>query len=334
MKLLQRLWASPRSCIPIGLCSQEAQLHHRRWSSLLGFPWERAPLDWGLLLLLLGLLFFTGLLRLRWDCLLLRLCQSEWGELRQGENAHLGPQTSAEDAGLWARARQCQPGRYPFGYAIRLLGAGSSQGLADHAPTCPSCVRHAPKDHILAPQAGRQAPVPHPPGARTARAASTARLSSESSTNIQCGRIWRLWRICFTWSRRKGAAETAELQTEMGLELQRPRKSSIGGKWGGRTWDQRRGWEARTGPMSLSRWFYRGRHGILQHQVLVYIPKHGELTTSYWAALTEKAPSPHLGRRRAVLAESRARGPGPKAALAAPAAPGPAAGGWECGCAP
>ena len=66
----------------------------------------------------------------------------------------------------------------------------------------------------------------------------------------------------------------------------------------------------------------------------LYIPKHGELTTSYWAALTEKAPSPHPGRRRAVLAESRAQGPGPEAALAAPAAAGPAAGGWECGCAP
>lgn len=66
----------------------------------------------------------------------------------------------------------------------------------------------------------------------------------------------------------------------------------------------------------------------------LYIPKHGELTTSYWAALTEKAPSPHPGRRRAVLAESRAQGPGPEAALAAPAAPGPAAGGWECGRAP
>ena len=28
---------------------------------------------------------------------------------------------------------------------------------------------------------------------------------------------------------------------QMGLELERPRKSSIGGKWGGQAWDQKRG---------------------------------------------------------------------------------------------
>ena len=35
-----------------------------------------------------------------------------------------------------------------------------------------------------------------------------------------------------------------------------------------------------------------------------------------------------------VRAEAKAQGPGPPAALVAPTAPGLAADGWECGCAP
>lgn len=47
------------------------------------------------------------------------------------------------------------------------------------------------------------------------------------------------------------AAETAKLQIDVGLELGRPRRSSAFGKLVSGLGDQRRGWEARTGQMSL-----------------------------------------------------------------------------------
>lgn len=70
-------------------------------------------------------------------------------------------------------------------------------GLGITLPAGSIWVPHASKGHALT---HRQAiSAPGLPGLSTARATRTARLSSESSTNIQCGRIWRLRRICFTW---------------------------------------------------------------------------------------------------------------------------------------
>lgn len=150
-------------------------------------------------------------------------------ELRQGHNACLGP----PDPSKGVRGIGCPPGSAGMG-DIHLVTPPPAP-----ACPCPAWPPPAPFDVHRAQQA------PHPrwqeargtpllPGPSTARAARTARLSSESRTNIQCGRIWRLRRICFTCRGREGAAETAEPQLEAGLELERPRKSSAGGKWDGR----------------------------------------------------------------------------------------------------
>lgn len=70
-------------------------------------------------------------------------------------------------------------------------------GLVITLPASSIGVPHASQGHALAHSQAISAPGL--PGLSTARATRTARLSSESSTNIQCGRIWRLRRICFTW---------------------------------------------------------------------------------------------------------------------------------------
>lgn len=87
---------------------------------------------------------------------------------------------------------------WPFSHPPTSSWPGS--GLVITPPASSICVPHASKGHALT---HRQAiSAPGLPGLSTARAPRTARLSSESSTNIQCGRIWRLRRICFTWEGR------------------------------------------------------------------------------------------------------------------------------------
>lgn len=158
-------------------------------------------------------------------------------------------------------------------------------------------------------------------------------MSSESSTNIQCGRIWRLWRICFTWRGTMDAAEAAKLQIDVGLDLGRPGKSPAFGKQAGGLGDQRRGWADIPSLMALSS---RRRHGVFQYQVFAHSQAQvqGAHYLFFGSPNNEKAPLPHRGMQRVVRAEVRARGPGPVSALAGPAAPWPAACDWECGCAP
>lgn len=52
-----------QGALPISLCPQEAQLHHQRSGALLRLHWKQALLAWALLWPLLGVPFFTQLLR-------------------------------------------------------------------------------------------------------------------------------------------------------------------------------------------------------------------------------------------------------------------------------
>lgn len=112
---------------------------------------------------------------------------------------------TSETPRYWQRARGS--GHRPCSASLGESVAPPTRGarpLLTTPPTGSFRVPHAPKGATLA---CRPAPLCRLPGPSTARAARTARLSSESSTNIQCGRIWRLRSICFTWRGREGAAE-------------------------------------------------------------------------------------------------------------------------------
>lgn len=138
-------------------------------------------------------------------------------------------------------------------------------GLVITPPATSICVPHASKGHALT---HRQAiSAPGLPGLSTASAPRTARLSSESSTNIQCGRIWRLRRICFTWE-----GGTAKPQREVGLKLEGlesllPEASGVDGL-GVKGGAGKPGLRSVPSLMALSS---QRRHGIFQHQDLAQV---------------------------------------------------------------
>lgn len=244
-----------------------------------------------------------------------------------GQEHPLGPpDTSGEHTGICSAARHCQSGSCPFGHAPTHSFLVKPEGHSSF------CVGHLSKGHTLTcrQQTGSS---PGLPGLSTARATSTALPSRESSTNIQCGRIWRRRRICFTWRGRRAQLRLPSLKKRWGLSCKGlesflPEASGVdrlGVKGGAKKLELGRS------PLPNGSVFTE-KTGNHSHQVLAHFQAQGAQELFLGSPNCERAPLPHAGRQRVVHAEARAQGPGPPAALAAPAAPGPAAGGWECGC--